>query len=125
MRIGDHVLDAAVAAEQAGMESGETWARPRSTGSWPRPARLGRRPRVADRVLTDPAYRDAVEPHLLPLDAVTMHLPFEVADYVDFYASEHHATNVGQIFRPDGDAADRRTGSTCRSATTAAPARSS
>ncbi len=28
-------------------------------------------------------------------------LPFEVADYVDFYSSEHHATNVGQIFRPD------------------------
>jgi fumarylacetoacetase len=27
-----------------------------------------------------------------------------VGDYVDFYASEHHATNVGRIFRPDGDA---------------------
>jgi fumarylacetoacetase len=35
------------------------------------------------------------------LAAVTMHLPFEVGDYVDFYASEHHASNVGQIFRPD------------------------
>ena len=33
-----------------------------------------------------------------------MHLPFEVADYVDFYASEQHATNVGRIFRPDGAA---------------------
>jgi fumarylacetoacetase len=32
---------------------------------------------------------------------VRLHLPVEVADYVDFYASEHHATNVGQIFRPD------------------------
>jgi fumarylacetoacetase len=31
-------------------------------------------------------------------------LPFEVADYVDFYSSETHATNVGRIFRPDGDA---------------------
>ncbi|MET7640214.1 fumarylacetoacetase [Streptomyces sp. NPDC005438] len=41
--------------------------------------------------------------HLLPLDQVTLHLPFEVADYVDFYASEHHATNVGRIFRPDGE----------------------
>ena len=39
-----------------------------------------------------------------PLADVTLHLPFEVADYVDFYASEHHATNVGRIFRPDGDA---------------------
>ena len=35
------------------------------------------------------------------LSGVTMHLPFEVGDYVDFYASEHHASNVGRIFRPD------------------------
>jgi fumarylacetoacetase len=33
-------------------------------------------------------------------DAVTMHLPFTVGDYVDFYASEHHAANVGRILRP-------------------------
>ena len=32
-----------------------------------------------------------------------MLLPFEVADYVDFYASEHHASNVGRMFRPDGE----------------------
>ncbi|MDH2412901.1 fumarylacetoacetase [Nocardioides sp. CER19] len=32
---------------------------------------------------------------------VTLHLPFEVADYVDFYASEHHASNLGRLFRPD------------------------
>ena len=42
--------------------------------------------------------------HAVALDDVVLHLPFEVADYVDFYASEHHATNVGRIFRPDGDA---------------------
>ena len=41
---------------------------------------------------------------LIPLTEVELHLPFEVADYVDFYASEHHATNVGRLFRPDGDA---------------------
>ena len=35
---------------------------------------------------------------------VTMHLPFAVADYVDFYASEQHATNLGRMFRPDGEA---------------------
>ncbi len=40
----------------------------------------------------------------IPLSDVVMHLPFEVADYVDFYASEHHATNVGRIMRPDGEA---------------------
>jgi fumarylacetoacetase len=39
-----------------------------------------------------------------PADSVELVMPFTVADYVDFYASEHHATNVGRIFRPDGDA---------------------
>src|SRR3954453_13179477 len=29
-----------------------------------------------------------------------MRLPFDVADYVDFYASLEHATNVGRMFRP-------------------------
>ncbi|MGB8650054.1 MAG: fumarylacetoacetate hydrolase family protein [Mycobacteriales bacterium] len=41
---------------------------------------------------------------LVPASEVTLHLPFEVADYVDFYASEQHATNLGRMFRPDGDA---------------------
>ncbi|MGC7097245.1 fumarylacetoacetase [Amycolatopsis lurida] len=34
---------------------------------------------------------------------VQLHLPFEVADYVDFYASEHHASNLGKLFRPDSE----------------------
>ena len=40
---------------------------------------------------------------LLPLDAVATHLPFEVADYVDFYSSLEHATNLGRLFRPDSE----------------------
>lgn len=51
--------------------------------------------------LSGVAYRVAVEDLLVPASAATMHLPFAVADYVDFYASEHHASNVGRIFRPD------------------------
>jgi fumarylacetoacetase len=39
----------------------------------------------------------------LPLHAVTMHLPFEVADYVDFYCSLEHASNVGRILRPGSE----------------------
>ena len=31
----------------------------------------------------------------------TMLLPTRVGDYTDFYASIHHATNVGSMFRPD------------------------
>ena len=32
-----------------------------------------------------------------------MRLPFDVADYVDFYSSEQHATNLGRMFRPDAE----------------------
>lgn len=35
--------------------------------------------------------------------AVRWHLPFEVADYVDFYSSRAHAENMGRMFRPDVD----------------------
>lgn len=41
--------------------------------------------------------------HLVPAGDVELVLPFTVADYVDFYASEHHATNVGRILRPDAE----------------------
>jgi fumarylacetoacetase len=40
----------------------------------------------------------------LPLADVSLHLPFEVADYVDFYSAEAHAANLGRILRPDGPA---------------------
>ena len=51
--------------------------------------------------LSGDTYRVALEDLLVPVAEATMHLPFSVADYVDFYASEQHATNVGRIFRPD------------------------
>ena len=50
--------------------------------------------------LTDEAHRGRVEPHLHPQEGVTLHLPVEVADYVDFYSSQHHAENLGRMFRP-------------------------
>ncbi|WP_027000225.1 fumarylacetoacetase [Eisenibacter elegans] len=40
---------------------------------------------------------------LYPMDKVEMHLPVRVGDYTDFYSSIEHATNVGKMFRPDGD----------------------
>jgi fumarylacetoacetase len=102
VRIGNHVLDAAAAAERAGMESGETWAGASLNPFLARGSRAWAAAREwLTTVLSDDAYRDAVEPFLHPLDDVTLHLPFEVADYVDFYASEYHAANLGAIFRPD------------------------
>jgi fumarylacetoacetase len=32
-----------------------------------------------------------------------MLLPAEIGDYVDFYSSLEHATNLGRLFRPDGE----------------------
>jgi fumarylacetoacetase len=37
----------------------------------------------------------------VPLAEVELLLPFAVADYVDFYSSLEHATNMGRLFRPD------------------------
>ncbi|BCJ45839.1 fumarylacetoacetase [Actinoplanes ianthinogenes] len=93
--IGDHVLDLAgltgdpvhaTGSLNAFMARGpESWASTRAMiTAW----------------LTDPAHRERVEPHLIPRSSVTLHLPIEVADYVDFYSSRDHAENLGRMFRP-------------------------
>jgi fumarylacetoacetase len=51
-------------------------------------------------LLVDDRHRALVEAALRPRAEVTPLLPFTVADYVDFYSSEAHATNVGSILRP-------------------------
>lgn len=53
------------------------------------------------RLLTDPAKRSDVEAHLYPAEECTLHLPFAIGDYTDFYTGIHHAENVGRQFRPD------------------------
>jgi fumarylacetoacetase len=45
--------------------------------------------------------RARAETCLLPQRIATMHLPVATRDYTDFYASIHHATNVGSMLRPD------------------------
>ena len=37
------------------------------------------------------------------LEEIDAELPFTVADYVDFYSSLEHATNLGRMFRPDAE----------------------
>ena len=103
MAIGDFVLDVA-GLEQAGvldldggplldvpfwnevMEAGpQVWA--------------DLRDQVTALLAKGSAARDQVEPFLVPLSNVTLHLPFLVSEYTDFYAGRHHATNVGTMFR--------------------------
>ncbi|MBT4530862.1 MAG: fumarylacetoacetase [Phycisphaerae bacterium] len=40
---------------------------------------------------------------LCDIDSLTLVLPATIGDYTDFYAARNHATNVGKMFRPDGD----------------------
>ncbi len=42
-----------------------------------------------------------VESALISMDNVRMLMPVRIGDYTDFYASIHHARNVGSMFRPD------------------------
>ncbi|MEV1329509.1 fumarylacetoacetase [Micromonospora costi] len=101
VRIGDFVLDL-TGAEAAGLVlAAGAFGRPTLNDfmALGRPQWTAVRQRVTE-LLTDTAHRAAVEPLLVPLADVRLLLPFAVADYVDFYSSEHHASNVGQIFRP-------------------------
>ena len=40
---------------------------------------------------------------LLSVDDLDLIMPASIGDYTDFYAARNHATNVGKMFRPDGD----------------------
>lgn len=42
--------------------------------------------------------------HAVEISQLEMQLPVVIGDYVDFYSSIHHATNLGRLFRPDGEA---------------------
>jgi fumarylacetoacetase len=47
---------------------------------------------------------DAARTHDGPRERdAQLRLPFDVADYVDFYSSLEHATNLGRMFRPDAE----------------------
>lgn len=51
--------------------------------------------------LTEPTHSEAVAAVAADINDVAMAMPFTVGDYIDFYASENHASNIGRMFRPD------------------------
>ena len=104
VRVGDLVLDLAPVAAGDMLEIGRVFeaASLNPLLGLGRPAWSSVRTWLTG-LLTDETERDLVEPHLLPVEDVTLLMPFEVADYVDFYCSLDHATNVGRIFRPDDE----------------------
>lgn len=46
---------------------------------------------------------EVVDTALYPIEQVRMALPVRIGDYVDFYASIDHATNLGKLLRPGSD----------------------
>ncbi|WP_433018632.1 fumarylacetoacetase [Kribbella sp. CA-294648] len=102
--IGDLVIDLSAVASARPLDGSQTFAEPTLNAflALGRPAWRATREWLLE-LVRDESNRDAVEPHLLPQSSLTMELPFEVADYVDFYASEQHATNLGRLFRPDSE----------------------
>ena len=96
--VGAHVLDL------GGLLDDPVFARPSLNAFMARGREFWRatRARLLD-LLTGPAHRDRVTRHLVPLTDVTLSLPIEVADYVDFYSSLHHAENLGRMFRPGAE----------------------
>ena len=100
VRLGDRVLDLTAASARWLPEHAHLFA----GGSLDALLAAGRATWTAVRAAVGRLVEDAdVEALLLPLADVELHLPFAVADYVDFYSSEHHAANVGRILRPDSE----------------------
>ncbi|WP_436760911.1 fumarylacetoacetase [Streptosporangium sp. V21-05] len=94
VRYGDHVVDLAGALHDEVFATGSLNAfMSRGPAAW-----RDTRALIQNKLSTDQA---VMGPHLVPLDQVTLHLPIEVADYVDFYCSLEHASNLGRMFRPD------------------------
>jgi len=98
VRIGDSVLDLVpVLGEQVFAEPSLNAFMAQGRARW-----RDVRARITE-LLTDERHRASVEAALYPLSGVRLQRPFEVGDYVDFYASENHAVNVGRLFRPGGE----------------------
>ena len=106
--VGDYALDLAEAVG-AGLLGGSATGMLNTDGTLNGFAAAGRGAHRATRerlteLFTDRRHQAQLAPWLVPLDELTMQLPVAVGDYVDFYSSIHHATNLGRMFRPDGEA---------------------
>jgi fumarylacetoacetase len=89
MAIGDMLLDAGSAFHIPSMEALMTL---------PQASRIDLRKRASELLSTFHAGSDRL---LTPQSEVDLMMPCSIPDYTDFYASIHHATNVGMLFRPD------------------------
>ncbi|MBK7059877.1 MAG: fumarylacetoacetase [Rubrivivax sp.] len=106
--IGDQVLDLRLAREQCPW-SGEVsaWLAPLADGDLNafmvlgRPAWRGLRAALSAALAEGSEQSPFLELCLLLQSQCEMSLPCRIGDYTDFYASIHHATTIGKLFRPD------------------------
>ncbi|MGE0160192.1 MAG: fumarylacetoacetase [Gemmatimonadales bacterium] len=106
--IGSQVLDLAALAESGSLEGldepvVQACGAPLlndlmalGAGAW---VRL--RHRLVELLVSGAPAAARVEGCLVRAADAALELPARVGDYTDFYASIHHATNVGRLFRPD------------------------
>ena len=108
--IGEYVLDLAVLEDSGLLELPELngrrpFQRPKlnafmelGNGAW-KAVRAQLQHLLAASTSTLQENVDLMARALILQDAVAMHLPMDIGDYTDFYASRQHATNVGIMFR--------------------------
>ena len=105
--IGDRILD--VGACEGPMRGEIERAAARACGAaslndlmrmGPQAAAALRR-RLSQLLRAESGAREAVAAALVPLAQVELSLPVRIGGFTDFYASVHHATNVGRLMRPD------------------------
>ncbi|MGN6393375.1 MAG: fumarylacetoacetase [Gemmatimonadales bacterium] len=112
LAIGDYVLDLTACHDEgwftgAADAAGAAFAEPALNALLalgPETWRAVRRQASALLASDSPAYRAnrRIGDHvLIPMAEAELRLPLVVGDYTDFYASVHHASNVGALFRPD------------------------
>ncbi|KAJ3101182.1 hypothetical protein HDU97_001594 [Phlyctochytrium planicorne] len=105
--VGNHVIDLRSVAK-AGLFDGplmkavavEVFSQPtlNSFMSLTRPHWLETR-QTLQRILSTTTPSQALQSAVLPAEKTINHLPAQIGDYTDFYASKEHATNVGIMFR--------------------------
>jgi fumarylacetoacetase len=98
--VADRILDLAGLARAAGFDADVVEATSLNPFLALGPDAWAESRAILTSLLSEESAQDVVQPHLVPAATAVMSMPFEVADYVDFYASEHHARRVGEILRP-------------------------
>ncbi|KAI3543784.1 fumarylacetoacetase [Colletotrichum filicis] len=119
--IGEHILDLDAFATGGGFskaanvssEHAKAFSQPtlNAFAELGRPVHRAVRSYLQDIFLNDTPHPDVLKDNeplkkaaLRPISEVSMHLPFAIGDYTDFFAGRNHAHNVGVLFRGPANA---------------------